>query len=106
MDTSWNRGRINYLMHETSKQAELLVSANLNNFLACFREPDGLFLIEADRLLKPGGYFVLTSPASRAQRNLMRPIEVFTQKLCWSLLVQQEETFIWQKTVDAQCYTR
>ncbi|MCD9643250.1 hypothetical protein HAX54_030548 [Datura stramonium] len=74
---------------------------------------DGLFLIEIDRVLKPGGYFVLTSPTTQQQDSstsakmgsVSTPLEEFTKKLCWSLLEQQEETFIWQKTVDSQCYT-
>ncbi|KAK4358015.1 hypothetical protein RND71_023625 [Anisodus tanguticus] len=73
---------------------------------------DGLFLIEIDRLLKPGGYFVLTSPTTRQQDSstsakkgsTSSPLEEFTKKLCWSLLAQQEEIFIWQKTADSQCY--
>lgn len=32
-------------------------------------------------------------------------MEEFTEKICWSLIAQQDETFIWQKTVDAHCYT-
>ncbi|RZC60109.1 hypothetical protein C5167_021867 [Papaver somniferum] len=55
---------------------------------------DGAFLIEVDRLLKPGGYFVTVST----------PLEEFTESICWSLLAQQEETFVWQKTSDVQCY--
>lgn len=75
---------------------------------------DGLFLIEIDRVLKPGGYFVLTSPTTRQRQDsptsakkgsMTTPLEEFTKKLCWSLLGQQEETFIWQKTVDSQCYS-
>nr|GMD85536.1 probable methyltransferase PMT5 [Ipomoea batatas]GMD90721.1 probable methyltransferase PMT5 [Ipomoea batatas]GME08302.1 probable methyltransferase PMT5 [Ipomoea batatas] len=72
---------------------------------------DGLFLIEADRILKPGGYFVLTSPTSQQNGNflsskkgrLSTPFEKFSREICWNLLAQQEETFIWQKTVDSQC---
>ncbi|KAK9276860.1 hypothetical protein L1049_006397 [Liquidambar formosana] len=74
---------------------------------------DGMFLIEVDRVLKPGGYFVLTSPTSKPHASslstkkgsMLTPIEEITQKICWSLLSQQDETFIWQKTLDAQCYT-
>lgn len=74
---------------------------------------DGMLLIEVDRVLKPGGYFVLTSPATELHGNslstkrnsLLKPIEELTEKLCWSLLAQQDDTFIWQKTVDAYCYT-
>ncbi|KAM7464460.1 hypothetical protein LguiA_032581 [Lonicera macranthoides] len=76
-------------------------------------DKDGMFLIEVDRLLKPGGYFVLTSPTSRPhgssqntkKGSMFTPIEEFAQKICWSLLAQQEETIIWQKTMDVQCYT-
>ncbi|KAG9134327.1 hypothetical protein Leryth_024991 [Lithospermum erythrorhizon] len=73
----------------------------------------GLFLIEVDRVLKPGGYVVLTSPSSAQQLSSSngkksspsKPIEEFSQKLCWNLLAQHEETSIWQKTTDANCYT-
>jgi len=70
-----------------------------------------MFLIEVDRVLKPGGYFVLTSPTSRPQgssrekkRIMANPMEGLTQQLCWTLLAQQDETFIWQKTADIDCY--
>uniref|UniRef100_A0A2P2MRS8 Methyltransferase n=1 Tax=Rhizophora mucronata TaxID=61149 RepID=A0A2P2MRS8_RHIMU len=74
---------------------------------------DGKFLIEADRVLRPGGYFVLTSPTSKTRgsslrmkkRNILTPLEEFTERICWTLIAQQEETFIWQKTVDAHCHT-
>ncbi|KAF8399585.1 hypothetical protein HHK36_015453 [Tetracentron sinense] len=73
---------------------------------------DGAFLLEVDRLLKPGGYFVLTSPTSKTQRGslsakkriMFTPVEEFTLKICWSLLAQQDETFVWQKTADVHCY--
>ncbi|KAL3511058.1 hypothetical protein ACH5RR_030459 [Cinchona calisaya] len=76
-------------------------------------EKDGLFLIEVDRMLRPGGYFVLTSQISRQyggstnpkKGSMSAPIEEFAQKICWKLLAEQEETFIWQKTTDALCYT-
>ncbi|KAE9613679.1 putative S-adenosyl-L-methionine-dependent methyltransferase [Lupinus albus] len=75
-------------------------------------EKDGMFLLEVNRVLKPGGYFVLTSPASRSQgsssrgkkKTRMNPIEELTQQLCWTLLAQQDETFIWQKTANVDCY--
>ncbi|KAL2344626.1 hypothetical protein Fmac_005911 [Flemingia macrophylla] len=74
-------------------------------------EHDGMSLIEVDRVLKPGGYFVLTSPTSRPQgssrekkRIMSNPMEGLTQQLCWTLLAQQEESFVWQKTADVDCY--
>ncbi|XP_056697095.1 probable methyltransferase PMT5 isoform X1 [Spinacia oleracea] len=73
---------------------------------------DGMFIIEVDRLLKPGGYFVLTSPTTKPQGsllatkkgNMLTPVEDFTQRICWTLLDQQDDTLIWQKTADANCY--
>ncbi|CAN1152824.1 Probable methyltransferase PMT4, partial [Linum perenne] len=35
---------------------------------------------------------------------MVAPIEEFTEKICWTLMAQQDETFIWQKTADANCY--
>ncbi|XP_057749218.1 probable methyltransferase PMT5 [Arachis stenosperma] len=76
-------------------------------------EKNGMFLIEVDRVLKPGGYFVLTSPTIRPHgsssreknRIMLNPMEELTQQLCWTLLAQQDETFIWQKTADVDCYS-
>ncbi|GMH01787.1 hypothetical protein Nepgr_003626 [Nepenthes gracilis] len=76
-------------------------------------EKDGMLIIEVDRVLKAGGYFVLTSPTSNSRGsllttrkgNMLTPVEEFTQKICWSLLDQQDETFIWQKTADTHCYS-
>jgi hypothetical protein len=70
-----------------------------------------MLLIEVDRVLKPGGYFVLTSPASNPhgsslstkKRSTLTPIDEFTEEICWNLIAQQDETFIWQKTVDVHC---
>ncbi|KAG8366438.1 hypothetical protein BUALT_Bualt17G0079800 [Buddleja alternifolia] len=72
-------------------------------------DKDGMFLIEVDRVLKPGGYLVLTSPKSRQQQSkgsVSSPFEDFTRKLCWNFLAQEEETFVWQKTTDAQCSSK
>lgn len=77
-----------------------------------WEQKDGAFLIEVDRVLKPGGYFVWTSPLTNlhgatlnnANRNKWKFIQEFTQKLCWILLSQQEETVVWQKTSSKDCY--
>ncbi|XP_047154972.1 probable methyltransferase PMT5 [Vigna umbellata] len=72
----------------------------------------GIFLVEVDRVLKPGGYFVLTSTLSRSDgssskmksRNMLNPMKELAQQLCWTLLSQHDELFIWQKTSDVNCY--
>ncbi|MBA0751745.1 hypothetical protein Gogos_000649, partial [Gossypium gossypioides] len=39
------------------------------------------------------------------KRNMLTPLEQYTEKICWSLIAQQDDTFIWQKTADAYCYS-
>ncbi|VVB03981.1 unnamed protein product [Arabis nemorensis] len=74
---------------------------------------DAMLLLEVDRVLKPGGYFVLTSPTNKAQGNLpdtkktsiSTRVDELSKKICWSLTAQQDETFLWQKTAKSNCYS-
>ncbi|KAK4428571.1 putative pectin methyltransferase QUA2 [Sesamum alatum] len=74
---------------------------------------DGIFLIEVDRLLRPGGYFVWTDPlinSQRSQRNngnlkKWNTVHMFAENLCWELLPQQDETVVWKKTSTKNCYS-
>ncbi|CAN6479897.1 unnamed protein product [Victoria cruziana] len=73
----------------------------------------GSFLIEADRVLRPGGYFVWTSPITNTHRSVRNKenlkkwnyIRNFASNLCWELLSQQEETAVWRKSSKRDCYT-
>ncbi|KAJ0960049.1 hypothetical protein J5N97_000164 [Dioscorea zingiberensis] len=71
---------------------------------------DGIFLVEVDRLLRPGGYFVWTSVASshRVASNKDNEkwtfIREFAESLCWDMLSQQDETIVWKKTSKKKCY--
>ncbi|KAL2242230.1 probable pectin methyltransferase QUA2 [Sesamum indicum] len=74
---------------------------------------DGIFLVEVDRLLRPGGYFVWTDPLINSQRSLRDKVNLkkwnavssFTEKLCWDMLPQQDETVVWKKTSKKKCYS-
>ncbi|PKA60517.1 putative pectin methyltransferase QUA2 [Apostasia shenzhenica] len=73
---------------------------------------DGIFLVEVDRLLRPGGYFIWTSLTNthRALRNkdnqkIWTLIHDFAENLCWDMLSQQDETIIWKKTSKKKCYS-
>ncbi|KAM7253285.1 hypothetical protein ACFE04_025903 [Oxalis oulophora] len=76
-------------------------------------EKDGIYLIEVDRILKPGGYFVWTSPLTNSQGFLRNKnnkerwtfILGFAENLCWELLSQQDETVVWKKTSKNDCYS-
>lgn len=72
---------------------------------------DGIFLIEVDRLLRPGGYFVWTSPLTNAQslrnKEYLKKwnfVRTFVEGLCWEMLSQQDETVVWKKTSKKNCY--
>nr|XP_010926316.1 probable pectin methyltransferase QUA2 isoform X1 [Elaeis guineensis] len=73
---------------------------------------DGIFLIEVDRLLRPGGYFVWTSPINtqrplhdKANQKKWSLIRDCAEKLCWDMLSQQDETIVWKKTTNKKCYS-
>lgn len=74
-----------------------------------------MYLIEVDRVLKPGGYFVWTSPLTnfqgaskdRTKEHKKRGdfVHSFAENLCWEMLSQQDETIIWKKTSKRNCYS-
>nr|GMD88829.1 probable pectin methyltransferase QUA2 [Ipomoea batatas] len=74
---------------------------------------DGILLVEVDRILRPGGYFVWTSSVMNAQRSLRNKenqkkwnsVRGFAENLCWELLSQQDETVVWKKTSEKKCYS-
>ncbi|KAL5777224.1 hypothetical protein ACOSP7_010150 [Xanthoceras sorbifolium] len=76
-------------------------------------QKDGILLIEVDRVLKPGGYFVWTSPLTNPQGFLRNKnnkkrwnfVRDFAENLCWELLSQQDETVVWKKTSKKSCYS-
>ncbi|KAG6705481.1 hypothetical protein I3842_07G181000 [Carya illinoinensis] len=76
-------------------------------------QKDGIYLIEVDRVLKPGGYFVWTSPDTNFQgvirtkehKKMGKFVHDFAENLCWEMLSQQEETIVWKKTSKRNCYS-
>ncbi|KAI3904050.1 hypothetical protein MKW92_007239 [Papaver armeniacum] len=76
-------------------------------------QKEGIYLVEADRVLRPGGYFVWTSPITNAQRSIRNKekqkkwafIQSFAENLCWEMLSQQDETVVWKKTSKKDCYS-
>ncbi|XP_071702079.1 probable methyltransferase PMT2 [Rutidosis leptorrhynchoides] len=74
---------------------------------------DGKYLMEVDRVLRPGGYWVLSgSPINwkvkyktwqRSKEELedeQRTIEKITELLCWEKKHEKGETVIWRKRVN------
>ncbi|KAF2315347.1 hypothetical protein GH714_038894 [Hevea brasiliensis] len=84
--------------------------AHCSRCLIPWGQYDGLYLIEVDRVLRPGGYWVLSGPPvnwenhwkgwSRSPEDLKAEestIETVAKSLCWKKLVQKGDLSIWQK---------
>ncbi|CAN1753801.1 Probable methyltransferase PMT2 [Linum perenne] len=71
---------------------------------------DGMYMMEVDRVLRPGGYWLLSGYGSRnrtkevleAERNR---IEDIAKLLCWEKKTELSDTAIWQKRLDLDSCT-
>jgi Putative S-adenosyl-L-methionine-dependent methyltransferase len=74
---------------------------------------DGLYLIEVDRILRPGGYWVLSGPPvhwrkyyvgwERTKEDLKEEqdsIEEVAKRLCWKKVVEKGDLAVWQKPIN------
>lgn len=78
---------------------------------------DGLYLMEVDRILRPGGYWVLSGPPihwkkywrgwERTQEDLKQEqdsIEDVAKRLCWTKVTEQGDFAVWRKPLNhIQC---
>ncbi|XP_073294792.1 probable methyltransferase PMT12 [Primulina huaijiensis] len=69
---------------------------------------DGILLLEANRMLRAGGYFVWAAqPSNNYEGNLIHQWEGMadlTSRLCWELMKKEEYIAIWQKPMNNSCY--
>lgn len=74
---------------------------------------DGIYLIEVDRVLRPGGYWILSGPPihwkkywkgwERTKEDLSDEqsiIEAVAKSLCWKKVVEKGDIAIWQKPIN------
>ncbi|CAJ2666646.1 unnamed protein product [Trifolium pratense] len=84
--------------------------AHCSRCLIPWAEYDGLYLNEVDRILRPGGYWILSGPPihwkkywkgwERTKEDLneeQTKIENVAKSLCWNKLVEKGDIAIWQK---------
>ncbi|XP_077246486.1 putative methyltransferase PMT15 [Tasmannia lanceolata] len=84
--------------------------AHCSRCLIPWHHYDGAFLIEVDRILRPGGYWILSGPPinwrarwkgwARTEEDLkdeQSAIETVAKSLCWKKLKEKAEIAIWQK---------
>ncbi|KAG4941744.1 hypothetical protein JHK87_045615 [Glycine soja] len=84
--------------------------AHCSRCLIPWAEYDGLYLNEIDRILRPGGYWILSGPPIRWKKHWkgwertkedlnkeQTKIENAAKSLCWNKLVEKDDIAIWQK---------
>ncbi|OIW08005.1 hypothetical protein TanjilG_20106 [Lupinus angustifolius] len=84
--------------------------AHCSRCLIPWGENDGLWLNEVDRILRPGGYWILSGPPihwkkywkgwERTKEDLneeQTKIETVAKSLCWNKLEERGDIAIWQK---------
>ncbi|XP_010692380.2 probable methyltransferase PMT15 [Beta vulgaris subsp. vulgaris] len=84
--------------------------AHCSRCLIPWGQYDGLYLIEVDRILRPGGYWILSGPPinweahwkgwERSKKDLnseQSTIEAVAKSLCWKKLRQIGDIAVWQK---------
>ncbi|KAK6918430.1 putative S-adenosyl-L-methionine-dependent methyltransferase [Dillenia turbinata] len=84
--------------------------AHCSRCLIPWGQYEGVYLMEVDRILRPGGYWILSGPPinwethwkgwQRTREDLKAEqdgIERLARSLCWKKLVQRNDLAIWQK---------
>ncbi|XP_031269109.1 probable methyltransferase PMT2 [Pistacia vera] len=91
--------------------------AHCSRCLIPWSSNNGTYMMEVDRVLRPGGYWVLSGPPINWRTNFQawqrpkeeleeeqRKIEEIAKLLCWEKKYEKGETAIWQKRKnDANC---
>lgn len=71
---------------------------------------DGILLLELDRLLRPGGYFVYSSPEAYAHdvenRRIWNSMYDLLRRMCWRVVSRKDQTVIWAKPLSNSCYVK
>ncbi|KAL5718040.1 hypothetical protein ACHQM5_010981 [Ranunculus cassubicifolius] len=71
---------------------------------------DGILLLELDRVLRPGGYFVYSSPEAyakdEANKRIWSAMSSLLQRMCWRIASKRDQTVIWAKPLNNKCYSK
>ncbi|KAI9081221.1 hypothetical protein K1719_036793 [Acacia pycnantha] len=87
--------------------------AHCSRCLIPWSKNDGLYLTEVDRVLRPGGYWILSGPPirwktywkgwERTQEDLKQEqdgIENTAKRICWKKVIEKDDLAIWQKPLN------
>ncbi|KAJ1699540.1 hypothetical protein LUZ63_008052 [Rhynchospora breviuscula] len=89
--------------------------AHCSRCLVPWTSSDGMYMMEIDRVLRPGGYWVLSGPPINWKHHYnwwkhtkvdleteQRKIEELAELLCWEKISEIAETAIWRKPINLQ----
>ncbi|KAG0591906.1 hypothetical protein KC19_1G211000 [Ceratodon purpureus] len=75
-----------------------------------WRQRDGVLLLEIDRILRPGGYFVWSSPPvyrdDPAEKQEWAEMVDLVSRMCWTIAAKRDQTVIWAKPLTNECYEK
>lgn len=75
-----------------------------------WRERDGILLLEIDRILRPGGYFVWSSPPvyrdDPVEKQEWTEMVDLVTRMCWTIADKRNQTVIWAKPLTNECYEK
>ncbi|KAL8141729.1 hypothetical protein V2J09_014761 [Rumex salicifolius] len=91
--------------------------AHCSRCLIPWTEFGGIYLMEIHRILRPGGFWILSGPpvnyenrwkgwdtTKEAQETDYNNLQKLLTSLCFKLYNQKEDIYVWQKTIDDTCY--
>ncbi|XP_024372728.1 probable methyltransferase PMT21 [Physcomitrium patens] len=91
--------------------------AHCSRCLIPWTEFGGVFLLEVDRILRPGGFWVLSGPpinyqtwwkgwesTEEKEKALLDKIEDLVKRMCWTKYAMKGDLAVWQKPFDNSCY--
>lgn len=73
--------------------------------IATFPLADATYFIEVDRLLRPGGYLIISGPPVQwhGLDKEWEELQTVAKALCYESVVVNANTAIWKKPVDNSC---
>ncbi|XP_052134481.1 probable methyltransferase PMT2 [Oryza glaberrima] len=94
--------------------------AHCSRCLISWKSNDAMYMFEVDRVLRPGGYWILSGPPinwktnhqawKRSKEDLeveQNVIEKIAEMLCWDKIHEKGDTVIWRKKADSnECHNK
>ncbi|KAG7955991.1 hypothetical protein I3843_11G102000 [Carya illinoinensis] len=93
--------------------------AHCSRCLIPWTEFGGIYLLEIQRILRPGGFWVLSGPpvnyerrwrgwntTVKEQRSDYQKLQKLLTSMCFKLYNKKDDIAVWQKSSDSSCYIR